>query len=44
MAGEFDQDDQDDRRDVDAAEIGQGVSDRPERRFGQTMQEVAHLR
>lgn len=43
MTAELDQDDQDDGRDIDAAEIGQGVSDRTQERFGQPVQELPDL-
>lgn len=43
MAAELDQNDQDDRGDVDAAEIGQSVADRTKERFGQPMQKLPNL-
>jgi len=44
LLGEQQQQDQDDRRDVDAAEIGQQVPDRPQHRLGDAIEEFADLR
>ena len=43
-ADEQQQQDQDDRRDVDAAEIGQQVADRPQHRLGDPVEHLADLR